>query len=248
MLEYLVTSKVRRRLLLLLWGEGERGTASELAGRIDAAFASTHSELKAMERALLIVAKREDGRDVYAANFDHPEAATLRRLVEAGRGPTALVRSREDDGVRAELKALGAPLGGVEEASSVSRPVEVLMKGVRLARRDPVVAKSLPVCFWRQRGAVDEQSLLELVARPEEKHALAFFLAVTAYLAKDRSFAAVAEKLRDHRVRSTRPFFLQTSRHDSGVRFPLAARWGFTMNVSLESFRSHFEKFVPRDQ
>lgn len=243
MLEYLVTSKVRRRLLLLLWGEGASGTVSDLAQRIDAAFASTHAELKAMERAFLVVAHRDGARDVYAANFDHPEAATLRRLVDAGRRvPSA--PSAEDEAVKANLKALGAPLAGVQEARpAVADALETLVRGARLARRDPVVAKSLPVALWRQRSALHEGRLLELVSRPEDKHTLAFFLAMTAQLGRSRSLASVAEKLRDRRVTSTRPFFVQATRREPGVPFPLARKWGFTMNLSLGSFRAHFEKF-----
>ena len=76
MLQYLVTSKVRRRLLSLLWGEKKRGSVSELADMAGGAFAGAHTELKAMKRAQLVVSRQEGGKEVYSANLDHPEATT----------------------------------------------------------------------------------------------------------------------------------------------------------------------------
>jgi len=79
-LQFFVTAPARRRLFLLLWAEGARGTAAELAEAAGVGFASAYRELKAMVRHDLAVSTRAEGRDVYRANLDHPEHEVLRRL------------------------------------------------------------------------------------------------------------------------------------------------------------------------
>jgi hypothetical protein len=67
--------------------------------------------------------------------------------------------------LRAQLAALGAPLH--HEAVEPSRgPVEeTVVRGVHLAHRDPDVARTLPVCLYRQRSTLDPERLREHAAR-----------------------------------------------------------------------------------
>ncbi len=244
MLDYLVTSKARRRLLMLLWGELRRGAVDQLADAAAVSFASAHGELKAMEQARLVVTTREHGKDVYFANLDHPAARSLQDLVahEVSREP----ESEADDELKASLVGLGAPLRGfrakqVEPGDRLS----VVVRGLGLARRDAVVARTLPVCLWRMRDELDLGALEKLVVRPEDKHALGFFLELTGELGSDRRLAGLAEAFRDRRMTSTRPFFFSTStKRAPRTEFPLAEKWGFAMNTDLDSFRSLFHKFV----
>lgn len=243
MLEYLVTSKVRRRLLLLLWAEQKRGTAGELAELAGVAFGAVHGELKAMHRAHLVTSTFTAGKEVYAANFAHPKADALRELVVAE--PAELPPGEDADDVRRALVYLGAPLRGVEpESVAASDVMQILARGALLARRDAVVARALPLCFWRSRESLDVRALSASAPRAEDKHAVGFFVELAGVLGGDRRLVGLAESFRDRRVSSLREFFLQRGAKRVHRSFPLAERWGFQMNMDLESFQALFEKFA----
>ena len=242
-----MTSKTRRRLLALLWGEDAHGSTAELAELAGVAFAGVHTELKAMQRTQLVVSERVGNKEVFSANADHPHAATMRALV-ASDAPSAPPPRKEDQRLRRKLAALGAPLAGVAPLKvAPAEAMETLVHGAALARRDATVARSLPLCFWRLRDSLDVKALAALAARPEDKHAVGFFLELAGELGGDRRLAGMAELLRDRRRRSTHDFFLSPSGCSETARdFPLAARWGFRMNMGLDSFRALFEKAAPR--
>jgi hypothetical protein len=243
MLQYLVTSKVRRRLLSLLWGEKKQGSVAELAEIAGVAFAGAHVELKAMLQSQLVVSRREGAKDVYSANVDHPAAATLEALVASEARPALPDRSK-DESLRRKLVALGAPLRGVEpQTVQASDEMKTLIEGAELARRDPVVARCMPLCFWTLRDSLDARELQALASRAEDKHAVGFFLEVTGELGGDRRLLGLAESLRDRRMKAVREFF-QTGRHEVAREFALATKWGFRMNMDLDAFRSLFTKFA----
>jgi hypothetical protein len=229
---------------VLVWGERARGSVSELAERAGISFASAHAELKVMRQAGLAETARIGRKEVYYAKARHPDAPLLRKLV-ATEGRRDAPLSREEQALKRRLKALGAPLRGVKAARvAAGAECAVLVAGVRFARRDAVIAKALPVCFWKGRGALDAKSLAEQVALPEDKHGLGFFLELTSQLAGDRRLLGLAERFRDRRVKSVRDFFY-SSGPDRVRDFPLAEKWGFRMNMDLAVFRGLFEKFAP---
>lgn len=243
MLQYLVTSKVRRRLLSVLWGEKKRGSVAELADLAGVAFAGAYSELKAMQRLQLVISQQEGGKEVYSANFDHPEAATLQALVASAARPV-MPQSVEDEPLKRKLVALGAPLRGLEPLEvAPSEQMATLLHGAQLARRDPVVARCLPLCFWTLRDSLDVKVLEALTFRAEDKHTLGFFLELTGELGGDRRLLGLAETLRDRRMTSLRDFF-HTGRREAVRDFPLATKWGFRMNMAMDSFQSLFAKFA----
>lgn len=246
MLQYLVTSKVRRRLLVLLWGDKKRGAVGELAELAGVAFAGAHAELKAMQRAQLAVSRQEGRKEVYAANLEHPDAKTLRALVTADAHPTT-PQTADDQALKRQLVGLGAPLRGIEpRALAHSEHMATLARGVALARRDANVARSLPLCFWRLRDELDVKALSALASRAEDKHALGFFLELTGELGGDRRLIGLAEGFRDRRMTSLRDFFpVSNARREATRDFPLATKWGFRMNMDLASFRSLFDKLAP---
>src|SRR5690242_15268985 len=130
MLDFLVTSRARRRLLDVLWRQEAAGSTAQLAERAGVGFASAYRELRAMEAKSLVETEREGSALVYRANHAHPLADALRAVVAAPRQP-------EDDPerqqVRGQLAALGAPLqhAAVEPPSG---PVEeTVVRGVRVA-------------------------------------------------------------------------------------------------------------------
>ncbi len=251
MLSFLVTSRARRRLLVLLWDEGKRGSAVDLAEAAGVGFASAYRELKAMVRHGLAVTTREAGRDVYRANQDHPEHDLLRRLARSSpAAPPPDDRSARQ--LRRALRDLGAPLPVEGGARATSESVEMtLVAGVKLARRDPTVARVLPVCFWKQRDRLDPDRLADAVRVQGERQATGFVLALTAKLSGDRRFARWAPAFRDRRVTAVSDFFeLPSSKAERGLagrRTPALARaWGFRLNMDLATFASTFERFAPR--
>lgn len=249
MLEFLVTSKARRRLLDLLWRQDATGSTADLAALARVGFASAHRELRAMQATGLVVVERRDRALVYRANRSHPLADALRAVVAA-----PMLRPSDDTdarGVRGQLAALGAPLQH-EAVEPPSGPVEeTVARGVQLAHRDPDVARTLPVCLYRQREVLDPARLRQHAMRLGEKRSLGFFLALTAKLSGDHRFSAWAKLLRDRRCTAPRDFFYAASRSRRQHRLaeertpPVARRWGWRMNMDLEAFRSTFDKFVP---
>jgi hypothetical protein len=124
---------------------------------------------------------------------------------------------------------------------------EVLAEGLALSHQDATVARVLPLVFWRHRGRLDEDALVDAATRRNERQALGFFLELTGHLGGDSRWESLAERLRDHRLSRARPFFARAVGRMSLAlarrRTPaLARRWGFLMNMDLESFASAFTK------
>jgi hypothetical protein len=243
MLEFLVNSKARRRLLLLLWSEGASGTTAELADRAGVGFASAYRELQAMRKLDLVVYVRRGKATVFSANRQHPLAEHLMAILST----STASETRNDQATRERVAALGAPVL-VRKPRKTDRPVEqVLIDGVALAHKDPALARSLPVAFYRQRDQVDGDRLAQFARERSEKAALGFYLELTADLSGDRRFRTWAQQLRDRRRSRREPFFytlagtiLARARPRSNE--PLARRWGFSVGMSVDDFRSLFDK------
>jgi hypothetical protein len=244
MLEYLVTSKARRLMVMLLFGKtAVKGTAGELARLADVTLSNAQSELKAMHAAGWLTATMERNREVYAANDMNPDVGVLRDLVQASTYPRGYsVDAHDDQLIKGRLRTLGAPLRGVEALPLGDvTPAEVLFAAMTVARRNAVLARTVPIAVWKTREALDAKVMRELPAGPEQRHALGFTIELAGTLGGDRRLVGLSEVLRDRRLRSVRPFF-----HDSerSTAFPLAEKWGFTMNTSYDDFASLFRKFV----
>ena len=247
MLDFLVTSRSRRRLLQLLWTGNESGSVKELAERAGVGFASAWRELRAMQAIALVVSSREGAAEVFAANTSHPLADALRSIVVAP--ARTAINDRADRRTRSALRALGAPLLEGAARRPVGDVEETIVRGVQLAHHDPAVARSMPVCLYRQRNAL-RPALLEHWARQlGEKRSLGFFCDLTSALSKDPRFVEWAAGLRDRRCVAQRDFFPSTSRsllarQAADLNTPAAARrWGLRMNLGMDAFTSTFEKF-----
>ena len=244
MLDYLVTSKVRRLLLLLLWREGVQATATQLAEQAGVALAAVQGELKEMHQRGLVTCERVGKKDVFSANRQYRHAEVLVAL--AGTAPPNVhVAKVERSEIERRLKTLGAPLRDVEpmplEPLSV---VETLLQGSEHARRNATVARTLPLCVWTVRDDLDARVLATAHARAETRHALGFFVELAGDLGGDRRLVGLAEALRDQRITAIRPFFFEGATRSGAVEFPLAHKWGFEMRMDRESFRSLFAKYV----
>lgn len=250
MLDFLVTSKVRRRLLSLLWGDGMEGSVPELAARAHVGLASVYREVLAMQRHDLVTLVHRHGRDAFAANKAHPAASALAELVAKPERPRLSTKHASDQ-LYGQLRSLGAPLPNTPVAVARDEVESVLVRGVRASHRDPRLARTLPLCFWRQRNTVDVDRLLATAKELREKHAVGFFLDLTATLSREPRLATWAPLFRDSRVRD-RDFFLTpespSQRRLAELNTPSLARdWGLRMNLSLDAFQSLFQKFeTPR--
>ncbi len=247
MFDYLVTSRARRQLLRRLWDDGASGSVSALARESGVSFAAAHRELDAMKAAGLAVAERDGVATVYRANRAHRQADVLAALLK----PTAPAHGDSEElRLQGRLAALGAPLGGPAPMNRLLPAEEVLADGLVLAHDNATVARVLPVAFWRQRDKLDYGRLRRAATLRDQRHALGFYLELTSRLGGDRRLVRRAIGLRDRRRTALRPFFTgrrgPLARAAAQERSPaLARRWGFVMNMELESFASAFRKHVP---
>jgi hypothetical protein len=245
-LDYVVTSRARRQLLGRLWADKARGSVSALARAAGVSFAAAHRELEAMRAAGLTVAERHGVATVYRANLAHPQADALTALLTAA-SPVHVGADEQE--LKGQLAALGAPLGGTARKSRHRPAEEVLAEGLVLAHRSATVARVLPVAFWFQRERLDYERLEQAATERDERHALGFYLELTGQLGGERRLVRRARVLRDGRRSALRPFFsagrgafaLAAARVKSPA---LARRWGFLMNMEFESFATAFRKHV----
>jgi len=233
-------------MLELLWRHGAAGSASDLAKQARVSFSSAYRELTLMKEFGLVAVRVEDGREVYSAATDHRDAELLRRLVES-RPSSAPPDDPACAAVRRRVRALGAPLAVPAEPVPEDQREEALVDAVRLARRDATLARVLPVALAAQWKTLDRDRLERSAVRAKEKHTVGFFLALTAELLGDRVLRGWAARFRDHRVKTLRPFFaLPSARMGKDLverRTPqLAREWGYSMDLSLDSFQSAFAK------
>jgi hypothetical protein len=164
MLDYLVCSRARKRLLRLLWIEGAGGPVLGLADLAGLSDRSAHKELNLMRDAGLARCSREGNATVFEAGLDHPQARLLRALLTDSVGDSAGRWDRssevESQRTRSWLSSLGAPLHA-DPIETEPPPLErLLVQGARLARTDASVARSMPVYVWRHRQRLDFRGLL----------------------------------------------------------------------------------------
>lgn len=244
---YLVTSRARRALLRALWVEHAQASVSQLSRQTRSSFAAAYRELEAMRAAGLAACERTGNRLAYRANTDHPQAAVLRGLLGAlTREPAASDESR-DDTVRSWLREAGAPLCAAPVRGTMPPLEEVLTSALGLAHRDATVARVLPLVFWRQRHHVDHDKLAHAATQRNERHALGCFLELAGRLGGDRSLVRRAQQLRDRRRSRPQPFFTQSRGPMAAASArrntpPVVRKWGYLMNLGLDSFASAFAR------
>jgi hypothetical protein len=249
MLEYLVQGRARRELFRLLWGQGASGNVSDLSRRAKVTFSAAHRELEAMRAAGLARAERTSTELVYRAETDHPQARLLHELAKAPVEARSDVRTDHDEEVRGWLAAAGAPLGSPRRRTPPPNLEEALAEALVLSHRDATMARVLPLVLWRQRDRLDLERLVGEATHRDERSTLGYFLELAGQLGGDPALVKAARRLHDRRRTKARPFF-------AGSLGPHAAaaarrntpkealRWGYVMNMGLDSFRAMFEKFA----
>jgi hypothetical protein len=129
-------------------------------------------------------------------------------------------------------------------------PVEhVFGEALSLSHRDPTVARVFPLVLWRQRDRLDFDRLFDEARRRDEQQALGYFLELAGQLGGEPRLVKAARTLRDRRRKRARMFFagphgpraLAATRRNTPQE---ALRWGYLMNMGVDSFRSTFDKFA----
>ncbi|MDD9937031.1 MAG: winged helix-turn-helix domain-containing protein [Myxococcales bacterium] len=217
MIDYLIPSTTRRRLLTALYVEGHTGTVSSLARRAGVSAASAHVELHGMELAGLARRSLESGRHHFGAASEHAVADALRTLLEYQPSSASTRRGRRGDNsaatrTRNDLAAHGAPLRGHRASAKASASLEeTLARGVVLSREDPEVARHMPALFIRHEASIDYPALTAALHELRHKHSAGFLMALAADLTKDRRVGtrlrSRARALRDNRRKKVVDFF-----------------------------------------
>lgn len=249
MFEYLVTSKTRRTLLKLLWGEGRVGTIADFTRWADVAFAGAHKELRAMEDAGLVASEWKGGSRVFSRVRNHPLGKVLKSLVNSdSAAPEPVFESKRNTTVKEALAYLGMPVNAAKKKPKRNESLEALVaSGCKLATRDASVARALPVFLFEHRDELNVDKLKTESKKRGQKHAMGFFLALTSELSGYAEMKEWAEGFRDRRRKNPTYFFANPTKHTKRVarlKTPEVARsWNLLMNMSMDSFASTFDKF-----
>jgi hypothetical protein len=163
-------------------------------------------------------------------------------------GPVLLLdRGPRDHG---ELLAFVAHYGATVARGAARCSLEaVVLRAVRASRRDPALARMLPVFLWRVRDKLDMAKMVALARRRRLVPALGYFLELVAALASWRGFDEAIARLRTQ-ARPDRAllFFHETARNPfeamaAEERTPAEARrWGLLTGTPTESFSNYFRK------
>lgn len=232
----------------LLWRDGTSGSVSALARQARLGFSTAHRELEGMRAAGVALAERAGTELVYRADSDHPEAELFRRLAALPDTPADLTRP-QDDQVLTWLANVGAPVGSRDPHTTTPPVEQVVAAALSLSHREPTVARVLPVVLWRHRKTMDMHRLADEATRYDERQALGYFLELAGRLGADTQLLKAAQSLNDKRRSRSRMFFARHhGPHEVALTRrntpPVAKKWGFLMNMPVDSFRSTFEKFA----
>jgi hypothetical protein len=160
-----------------------------------------------------------------------------------------MVRFHKEDTLLWNLKRWGAPLADEGRSPKKLSLEETLGSGLVLARRRPNVARVWPIVFAKNRDELNLDVLAQVARRFHQKRALGFFLSLMQKLLKDARLAKAERQLREKRSLKTVDFFVirrgRRARALAAKRTPaLARKWGFRMNMPLDSFVAIFRKFM----
>jgi hypothetical protein len=249
LLEYLVPSRARREVWKTLRSQAGALTVRELARRARVPYSNAHREVMRMKELGLLQTEVAGKSLLCAWDAKNPATRKLAALLDVSGPPGG--NPFTDEAVYSSLKSWGAGLARNVQATAALSLEETLASALELARRDPDVAQVWPVVLARNRAQIHLDRLELLGRRLGQKRALGFLLSLTGTLLKDSTLLEFANRFHDSRVRKAQDFFTvsrgRRSQSLSGANTPELARgWFFRMNTTLEGFRSHFDKFVPR--
>jgi hypothetical protein len=247
MLSYLVTSKTRKAMLRLLWVEGVAASVQELAAKAGASYAAAHRELATMERHGLAVAEGAGRSVVYAANSAYPHAGLLRSLLTEGNEHPAPTGSPNETAVVANLQRLGAPLTAAATSALAMPTEETLAQALVVSRHNATVLRVLPYVFAKLAERVNLDVVQKRAVALRQERSLAFVLDVAGQLSRNPMLRQRAAALADKRVRKHESYFRdRMSPYEWRLAMrntpPTARKWHWVMNMSMDSFRSVYDK------
>ena len=149
-----------------------------------------------------------------------------------------------------ELRSFVAHFGGSRVQTTTRCGLEkVVLRAVEMSRRDPALARMLPVFLWRVRASLDLDKLTTKAVERGCAPTLGYFLEVAGKVSTDRTFRPAVRALRWH-ADARRPvfFFKRVEKHPweamaARQRTPRdARRWGLLTGVPLACFSTYFEK------
>jgi hypothetical protein len=247
LLDFLVTSEIRKELLKLLWVDNLEASGHQLAQLAQASYSAVHSELEAMKNEGVVTATEKGKAMMFKKNKNYTGRKALSTLL-ATLPKTARSRKPADDEVKLSLVKFGAPLGVDGESGLNLSLEETLAYALRLARRDSTVARVLPVVFAHNKDVLDFPRLEFLARKLEVLPVLGLFLDLTASLSKDRKLHKVALRYDDRRRKRMQNFFenKKFNRFEDELAAkntpPVARSWRFLMNMGMDSFENLFQK------
>jgi hypothetical protein len=177
------------------------------------------------------------------------KAAIARQAARARWTKPALVfdRSPRNHG---ELLSFVAHYGSRAARVSTSQDLEhLVLRAVAASRRDPALARMLPVFLWRVRGNLDLRKLTREAKTRHTAPALGYLMEVTSKLGGWAGVEVALASLRRH-AHPARPeyFFRGTAKRPFAAmaaeeRTPVEARkWGLLTGTPFDSFETYFEK------
>ena len=241
--ESLFQSRTRSAVLDLLFRQEQTATVSELARRSGLTPRSVAMEVRKLLGLKLVFVQVVGGADLVRPNLKHPAARHLRALLRIPALPEA--GQARDRQLRESLTAHGAPLAGVRPRKHLGLE-DALLAGLEAARSNGTVLRVLPIVLGKNLGRLDWRKLKEGARSRKLKSELGMLVELTAELIGKPELCHEVAELHDRRRRAPRFFPAANGKFEQRLakeRSPAAARrWGFHMNLSMESFRSSFER------
>jgi hypothetical protein len=177
------------------------------------------------------------------------KAAIAREAARVRWSKPALVIDRAPRG-HGELLSFVAHYGS-RVAKGTARPdlEAIALRAVVASRRDPALARMLPVFLWRVRDRLDLEKLTVAAKKRKSAPALGYFLEVTSKLGRWRGAdQALATLRREAHPARPRYFFHETGRHPFAAMVarertpPDARKWGLLTGTPTDSFETYFQK------
>ena len=168
------------------------------------------------------------------------------------RAPRTESQERRDLEVRYALAAVGAPVGAPPRHPAPADLEAALADGLVLAHRDATLTRTLPLVLWRQRNSFNLDRLVAQASRRGERFSLGFFLELAGLLGHEPTLVQAARRLQDRRRTAVRLFFAREL-HPFAMALvrrntpQVPRRWGYLMNMGVDSFRTLFDKFARLD-
>lgn len=243
---YFFRSPEHRKFLELLFFSDREFSAYDLANLSKMPYATAHEELQKLKAANLVTESQSGRARMFKGSLPENVKAGLQLAFQFNSSVEP-----KDEEVKAALQDSGAPVmleSQLQTEPSLSLE-ESLVRGALLAKKDPSVARALPVMVMKNSKNLDWDLLLAYARKHDAKQETGFFLSLTGELAKDKKLKSVAKRFRDHRVKLDHDFF--ESARESKLekllalknRSEVAKNWNFRMNMSMDSFQSLFEKY-----